>query len=158
MFIAFLLAVMFNCFVGRLAWVIGDSMEPNYHNRNLLFISVSTQNIKRNDVIVFKSKRGRLNEHLIKRVIGLPGETVEIKNGKVYINGDVFEGDLINDYIEDQGDFSEITLSNDEYYVLGDNRNNSRDSRWLGGIHLKQVSGIVRFDIFPPFIFEKSGA
>lgn len=119
--------------VGMRTSVIGDSMEPTLYNAQEILISRFAYKLsspKRGDVIVFLPN-GNQNTHLyVKRVIGLPGETVQILNGSVYIDGSLLEEDEQYDRMSDSGiAVNEITLANNEYFVLGDNRNSSEDSR-----------------------------
>ena len=87
-----------------------------------------------------------MNEKLIKRVIGLPGETVEYKDGKLYIDGKVMKDEYSK---STTNDFDKVTLGKDEYFVLGDNRAVSIDSRRLGPINKKDILGKARLVIFP---------
>ena len=131
--VAVFLAFVIIFSVGMRTSVIGDSMEPTLYNAQEILISRFAYKLsspKRGDVIVFLPN-GNQNTHLyVKRVIGLPGETVQILNGSVYIDGSLLEEDEQYDRMSDSGiAVNEITLANDEYFVLGDNRNSSEDSR-----------------------------
>lgn len=131
--VAIFLAFVIIFSVGMRTSVIGDSMEPTLYNAQEILISRFAYKLsspKRGDVIVFLPN-GNQNTHLyVKRVIGLPGETVQILNGSVYIDGSLLEEDEQYDRMSDSGiAVNEITLANDEYFVLGDNRNSSEDSR-----------------------------
>ena len=131
--VAVFLAFVIIFSVGMRPSVIGDSMEPTLYNAQEILISRFAYKLsspKRGDVIVFLPN-GNQNTHLyVKRVIGLPGETVQILNGSVYIDGSLLEEDEQYDRMSDSGiAVNEITLANDEYFVLGDNRNSSEDSR-----------------------------
>ena len=131
--VAVFLAFVIIFSVGMRTSVIGDSMEPTLYNAQEILISRFAYKLsspKRGDVIVFLPN-GNQNTHLyVKRVIGLPGETVQILNGSVYVDGSLLEEDEQYDRMSDSGiAVNEITLANDEYFVLGDNRNSSEDSR-----------------------------
>lgn len=131
--VAVFLAFVIIFSVGMRTSVIGDSMEPTLYNAQEILISRFAYKLsspKRGDVIVFLPN-GNQNTHLyVKRVIGLPGEKVQILNGSVYIDGSLLEEDEQYDRMSDSGiAVNEITLANDEYFVLGDNRNSSEDSR-----------------------------
>ena len=131
--VAVFLAFVIIFSVGMRTSVIGDSMEPTLYNAQEILISRFAYKLsspKRGDVIVFLPN-GNQNTHLyVKRVVGLPGETVQIQNGSVYIDGALLEEDEQYDKMSDSGiAVNEITLANDEYFVLGDNRNSSEDSR-----------------------------
>ena len=107
---------------------------------------------KKGDVIAFKRK-GSLNGHSsIKRVVGLPGETVQIKDGMIYINDTVYLEKKDYPLISDAGLAAEpIILGSTEYFVLGDNRNNSEDSRFadVGNVSIDEIEGKVWFVISP---------
>jgi len=132
-------------FVFTNVMVHGDSMYPTLHNKDIMIlnkISMKTGKIKRFDIVVVDA----MNEKIIKRVIGLPGETVEYKDGKLYIDGKETE-DKYND--GKTLDFTEVALGDDEYFVLGDNRAISVDSRRLGAIPKKKILGKAKLVIFP---------
>ncbi|MDD4625334.1 MAG: signal peptidase I [Candidatus Paceibacterota bacterium] len=132
--------------------VKGASMEPNYHSGDYLIIdeiSYRFNEPERGDVIVFKYPYN-LSDRYIKRVIGLPGETVEIKEGQIYISK---EGgvSIINEssYLPEKfikewknlDDLAPITLKENQYFVLGDNRNASSDSRRWGTLPEENIIG-----------------
>ena len=101
------------------------------------------------DIVVFKREDGRKN---VKRVIGLPGETVQIKNGLVYIDGSPLKAPEGLDLVSLAGRAeSPVLLSEDEYFLLGDNRDSSEDSRFpnIGNVKREQIQGKVWFRIFP---------
>ena len=127
--------------------VDGSSMEPNYHNGDVLKInSVAylTSEPQRYDVVAVHTP----SMDLIKRIIALPGETVRIdENGEVLINGEIIEDPFVKETItQDMRGLAvnTITLKDNEYFVMGDNRNASTDSRTIGPIQKKQIIGKVR--------------
>ena len=129
-------------------------MEPViYSGQNILInkVAYNLASPKRGDVIVFKPNGNKNSPYYIKRVIGLPGETVQINNGKVYINGSILSDDVSTDTKEAGIVATEITLDTDEYFVLGDNRNNSEDSRFkdVDFVPLKLVKGRALFCFWP---------
>lgn len=121
-------------FVGQRTRVSGDSMESALHNGDNLIvdkISYRFREPERYEIIVFPYKYQE-NTFYIKRIIGLPGETVQVKDGEVYINGELLGEEYGLEKIEDGKEglaIEPITLGEDEYFVLGDNRNHSSDSR-----------------------------
>ncbi len=105
--------------------------------------------IKRNDIVVLDESYD--NEIIIKRIIGLPGETVAIKNGKIYINNKEYDDKFA---YGETSDYDKITLGDDEYFILGDNRIVSKDSRYFGPVKEKEIIGKAIFRLFP---FNKIG-
>ena len=141
-------------FVGQRTIVIGDSMNPTLHeNENLITdkITYRFKEPKRFDIIVFPYK-DNTSKLLIKRIIGMPGETVQIKNGRVYINDHELNENYGNAIMNDGGVADNaIILGEDEYFVLGDNRNNSQDSRFasVGNVHRSDIIGRAWLRIWP---------
>ncbi len=128
-----ILAVLCNTFVLQRATVDGSSMETTLHDGDNLIIDKMSYRVsdpKRYDIIIL-DYRYEEGTYYVKRVIGLPGETIQIKDGKVYIDGEVLSSDdYCPEEIEDAGIAEKpITLGEDEFFVMGDNRNNSHDSR-----------------------------
>ena len=150
------IAIMFFVikYVGQRTVVIGDSMENTLQDGDNLITDKLTYRFmepKRFDIVVFPFKDNK-NQLLIKRIIGLPGETVQIMNGKVYINGYELNENYGNAIIESAGlAENPIVLGEDEYFVLGDNRNNSQDSRFesVGNIHRSDLIGRAWIRIWP---------
>ncbi|MFH1255515.1 MAG: signal peptidase I [bacterium] len=133
-------------------YVKGASMEPNFYDKEYLIvdeISFRLKNPERGDIIVFKYPRNP-EEYFIKRIIGLPGEKVQIKNGFVYIyNEKNPEGLKLEESYLPENDKTyglneeSVTLNSNEYYVLGDNRNFSKDSRSFGAVDGELIIGRV---------------
>lgn len=147
--------ILFILFVAQRTQVSGNSMYPTLHDRDNLIVDKISYRIhdpERYDVIVFPYKYEK-RTYFIKRIIGLPGETVQIDDeGNIYIDGEVLEEDYGYEPIDYPGLAAEpITLSNDEYFVLGDNRNNSEDSRFedVGIINREDIIGRAWVRIFP---------
>lgn len=147
-------------FVGQRTQVQGESMEPTLHDGDNLIVDKITYRFndpKRFDIIVFPF-RYKENTYYIKRIIGLPGETVQITNdGKIYINQEELKEGYGKEVILDPGNaYTPITLGEDEYFVLGDNRNNSSDSRSssVGIIQRDDIIGRAWVRIWP---FSKFG-
>lgn len=142
-------------FVGQRTVVDGRSMNPNLNDGDNLIVeklSYRFRDPQRFDIIVFPPQ-GAPNEHYIKRIIGLPGETVQIDyEGNIYINGEILEEDYGLETIQNPGRAAEpITLGEDEYFVLGDNRNNSTDSRTekVGNVKRNTITGRAWVRIWP---------
>lgn len=128
----------------------GDSMKDFLKNGDVILIKKNYNEINRYDVVILKTDGVGIKGKVIKRVIGMPGETIQILNGYVYINGVKLEDDVVNIKMVFSGIAeNEIVLDDDEYFVLGDNRNASEDSRneWLGIVESNQVVGIYFFKI-----------
>ena len=120
-------------YVGQRTMVSGDSMETTLSNGDNLIvdkISYRFRDPERYDIIVFPYKYEE-NTYYIKRIIGMPGETIHIMDGYVYINGELLESDIYGNEVMEYANLasSPITLGEDQYFVLGDNRNHSSDSR-----------------------------
>ena len=142
-------------FVGQRTQVQGESMEPMLQDGDNLIVDKITYHFKapqRFDIIVFPFQY-KEDTYYIKRIIGLPGETVQITGaGTIYIDGEVLEEGYGREVIRDPGNaYSPVTLGEDEYFVLGDNRNNSSDSRSssVGLIHRKDIIGRAWVRIWP---------
>ena len=130
--VVFLAFVLMFCF-GTKTSVIGDSMMPALYNGQQILIDKFIYKLsspKRGDVIVFQPNGNENTHYYEKRIIGLPGETIQIIDGYVYVNGSKLDEDDTYDLIEDPGIAKdELILQPYEYFVLGDNRNSSEDSR-----------------------------
>lgn len=136
--------------------VKGSSMYPTLEDSDYLLVSRQAYNIgepDRGDIVVFPHVEGNGDEVLyIKRVIGVPGDHVEIEDGEVYINGVMQEEEYINgDYTEGDVD---CKVPQGEIYVLGDNRGNSSDSRFFGTVEADEVVGTAFIRLYP---FNKIG-
>lgn len=146
-FVAILLAFVLVYCVGMTTSVIGISMQPTLENSEKIMVNRFVYMIsspKQNDVIVFVPN-GSVNSHYyVKRVVGTPGDTVQIVDGHLYINDDLFAYEDKYDEMAHAGIAeNKITLKKGEFFVLGDNRNNSEDSRSanIGIINKKNIIG-----------------
>lgn len=141
-------------FVGQRTEVSGSSMETTLSDNDQLIVDKMTYRFrdpKRYDIVVFPYQY-QDNTYYIKRIIGLPGETVQILSGMVYIDGMRLDEHYGNEIMENPGIAEEpLTLGEDEYFVLGDNRNNSSDSRAsdVGLIHRKDLIGRAWIRVWP---------
>lgn len=130
--------------------VSGESMVPALDGGELMLLKKYDTSYKRFDIVVVnKNVEG---DNLIKRVIGMPGERIKYRNGKLYINDEVIDDKYA--YGETRN-FKEITLGEDEYFLMGDNREISLDSRLLGVIKNREIEGTVGIILFP---FNKLGS
>ena len=148
-FIAFVIIWYF----GMRVSVIGDSMNPELSNGDITLINKVVYNMstpKRGDVIAFKPNGNESSHYYIKRIVGLPGETIEIQDGKILVNGKKIKERYQTTEIDDIGVLSEpMKLGNNEYFVLGDDRQNSEDSRNIdiGNVKRTDIEGKVWFVI-----------
>ncbi len=142
-------------FVGQRTQVQGSSMEPKLSNEDNLIvdkISYRFHDPERFDIVVFPF-RYEENIFYIKRVIGLPGETIRIdEKGNILINGEILEESYGKEVIQSPGRaYEEIVLADDEYFLMGDNRNNSTDSRdpSVGNVRRDEIVGRAWLRIWP---------
>lgn len=121
--------------------VVGNSMEPTLEEYQMLLAdrTVKAEEYERNDIVVVKVD----NMHVIKRVIGLPGETVQIIDSNIYINNEKIEDVYVGNDFESRNLSTPITLQNNEFIVLGDNRNFSYDSRDFGPVFYEDFVGRI---------------
>lgn len=145
---AILLAFLITHFVGQRTLVLSCSMEPNLHENQQLIVDKLTYHFRRPEraeIVVIDMGEDEIP--LIKRVIGLPGETLEIKDNRVLIDGQV----LSEPYLAEayQRDYGPVTIPKDAVFVMGDNRNNSRDSRMIGTITLDRIVSRAWVRVWP---------
>lgn len=148
---AFIIAYVLKTFIFQIAYVKGPSMQPTLYQGQVLIVSKISYRVgepKRGEIVVINDKLE--NKDLIKRVIGLPGETIEIKDGSVYIDGNLLSPDYTDIPTYENG-FKKAKASDNQYFVLGDNRTESRDSRsdTLGFVKEKNIIGKAVFRIWP---------
>lgn len=145
---------MLHMYVGRRAVINGSSMNPTLCDGQqtiMTYCSDRDTHPERFDIVIaYTDFNG--GEYIVKRVIGLPGETVQIKNGNVWINGEQLDDPYGSVPMEEAGTFClPHTLRSDEYFLLGDNRNDSEDSRFIdvGPIHQNDICGRVVWSLTP---------
>lgn len=145
--IAIVVIILIRTYIISPIRVDGPSMNNTLSNNDLLFLKKYEHDYERYNIIVFKFGKDKL----IKRVIGLPGEEIEIKNNLVYINGEVIEEPYLDEENLDSnsGDMEKITVPAGTYFVMGDNRRESFDSRYFGPISKNQIFGVADFRIYP---------
>ncbi|MCL2500086.1 MAG: signal peptidase I [Defluviitaleaceae bacterium] len=157
-FVAIGLAVLFifvtRNFLFRMAHVDGNSMEPTLSNGNIVVLNrlgwlVSGPRV--NDIVAFPYRMDP-SENFIKRVIGLPGDTVDIVDGAFYVNGVLLEDAFTHERIADRWDTNfPVTIPEGTVFVLGDNRNGSKDSRFssVGNVPISEIVGRVSVRVWP---------
>ena len=148
--IVVIVVILIRSFIVTPAVVDGQSMEDTLYNNNVVILNkldYKLNDIKRFDVVVLKYN----GEKLIKRVIGLPGEHVEYKDGNLYIDGFLTEDNYGKTGTDDfkLETLGYLNIPGDMYFVVGDNRSNSADSRILGLIKKDDILGSVSYRIFP---------
>ncbi|TDT51239.1 signal peptidase I [Fonticella tunisiensis] len=148
--IAAVVAFSIKTFLFDIIEVSGTSMLPTLHDKDRVAIekiTLYTKDIKRGEIVILDpGTKGR--GIYIKRVIGLPGETIEIKNGNVYINGEILHENYLRSGTYTDIDMK-VTIPEDSVFVMGDNRQVSEDSRIIGPIPIKNLKGHALFRIFP---------
>ncbi|RPJ01134.1 MAG: signal peptidase I [Chloroflexi bacterium] len=131
--------------------VDGASMQPNFHTSERVIVDRITMLLTgpaRGDVVVLDSPKVD-DELLIKRVIGLPNETITISEGRVYVNGELLQEAYISGYCDYSSCNGEWNLGPDEFFVLGDNRSHSLDSHSFGPVSRSSIVGIARVRYWP---------
>lgn len=154
--VAFVIMMLLNLFVFNLSMVKGQSMRPTLVESDRLFVNKMVYHFgepARSDVIVLRdpSEDVGKKDYLVKRIVGLPGDTIEVKDHHLYVNG-VRQTESYTDIEVQDPDFGPITLEPDHFFVMGDNRHEgkSKDSRVFGSITSSEIVGKAEF-IFWPF-------
>lgn len=143
--IIIIVVIIIRTFIFTPVVVNGPSMMNTLHNGDVMIldkIGMKIGGIKRFDIVVIQTGKTKI----IKRVIGMPGETISYHDNKLYINGKEVSDNHSNEITYD---FEEVKIPDGEYYVLGDNRTDSVDSRILGTIHKNEILGHATFIIYP---------
>ena len=140
-----MIVILIRMFIISPVRVDGTSMYPTLSNNEFLLLSKYDQSYDRFDIVVLKYR----NERLVKRIIGLPGETVEYKNNTLYINGKEMEEPFINTNTDDfnLNELGYDKIPENYYFVVGDNRGSSLDSRMIGLINKKDLQGTIKLSI-----------
>lgn len=145
---ALILAMVVHLFLAQATVVFGQSMEPNLHPHQRLIVDKISYRLhapQRNDIVVIDLPS--TEELLVKRIVAMPGEVVEIRSGVVYVNGQPIAEPFPHD--TSPIDMTPTTLGPLSYFVLGDNRSNSNDSRAFGPVTLNQILGRVWLRYWP---------
>lgn len=145
---ALVLALVVHLFLAQATVVFGQSMEPNLHPHQRLIVDKISYRLhapQRNDIVVIRLPD--MDELLVKRIVALPGELVEIRAGVIYVNGAAVAEPFPHDMTP--YDMPPIILSPLSYFVLGDNRGNSNDSRSFGPVTLDEILGRVWLRYWP---------
>ncbi len=145
---ALFLALVVHLFLAQATVVFGQSMEPNLHPYQRLIVDKISYRLnapQRNDIVVIRLPD--MDELLVKRIVALPGERVEIRGGVIYVNGDAVAEPFPHDMTP--YDMAPIVLGPLSYFVLGDNRSNSNDSRAFGPVALDEILGRVWLRYWP---------
>lgn len=153
--VAIVAVLLIRSFLFTLIRVDGPSMQDTLLNNDRLIVTVLDMKLngpERFDVVILHYP-GKTDQY-VKRVIGMPGETLEVKSGVLYINGEAIEEPFLSDsrttrFDMPYSDFGPIEIGEDEYFVMGDNRDNSNDSRNVGLITRDMFVGKVRYIIWP---------
>ncbi len=146
---AVVIALFINLFLAQATQVLGQSMEPTLHSSQRVVIEKITYRFhgpRRGDIVVIDSPNQ--SEMLIKRVVGLPGETVEVRNGRVYVNGALLEEEWT--VKQSGGNYGPQTVPPLHVFVLGDNRSASNDSRSFGPVAIEDIVGHAWISYWPP--------
>ena len=142
-------------YMGQRVSTIGDSMSPLLKNGDVVLTNRIVYNAttpKRGDIIIFKPKGNNNDHYYIKRIVGMPGETIQVIENNIYINGKKLDEDYATSKISDAGIIGEPTkIASDEYFVLGDDRENSEDSRNadIGNVKRSYIYGKAWFVVSP---------
>ncbi len=146
-FLIILAILLIRLFIITPVRVDGPSMNPTLENKQILLLSKYSKHYERFDIVVFNYAK----QKLVKRIIGLPGEKIEFKNNKLYINNKEIEEDFGHMETEDfsLSDIGYETIPDNMYFLVGDNRTNSLDSRYIGLVSDSDIEGVVHFSIWP---------
>lgn len=140
--IILILVILLRAFVMTPVRVKGASMDTTLKDGEIMILN-KLANFDRGDIVVVQTP----NDRVIKRIVGLEGEEIEGKNGNIYINGKLYEEKYVSSRMKD---FEKVKVPKNHYFVLGDNRYVSFDSRGFGPVQKENVLGKARLIIFPP--------
>lgn len=148
---SFVIGGLIHTFVATPFRISGISMEPNFADGQFILVDKLSSFVsqpKRGDVVVLKFPANPSKKLFIKRIVGLPGETVEVAHGGVAVNGVPLTEAFLPEGVSTEPDVTKV-LGYQEYFVLGDNRPNSNDSRYWGPLPEEDVIGVARLSLSP---------
>src|SRR5579859_2419515 len=151
LFFSVIVSLFIILFVYQPVKVEGGSMEPGLEDQERIFINklvYRLEAIERGDIIVFRYPRDQ-RKNFIKRVIGLPGDRVRVTNGRVYLNGMLTQEPYVPELYQDSRSSAEIVIPSDSYFVMGDHRTMSNDSRDFGPVARDLIYGKAVFGYWP---------
>jgi len=149
-----ILLALVNTFWLSVFVVDGESMEPNLHDKEFVVWRKSTDDsdkLKRGDIVLVKYPGDPEHKRYVKRVVALPGEKIQIRHEKVYIDDKIIDESYLPVYFLTEPD-GVWTMKENEYFIMGDNRENSNDSRFFGAVERRFVLGHALAVIFPRFL------
>lgn len=145
-FLIIVVVLFIKTFIVAPVLVNGSSMYPTLEDKDFLLLNRMDKSYERFDIVVVEYR----GEKLVKRIIGMPGETIEYKDKKLYINGKEMEDQFASVTYEFKLENLSLTkIPDDSYFILGDNRNNSIDSRRIGPVHKDDIQGKIVYGIVP---------
>lgn len=139
--------ITFRLFFGSLNVVSGTSMDSTLADGDRLIAIDSIEQMDRGSIVV-AAPNAMDNERIVKRVVAVEGDTIEFNGKEIYLNGKLLEEDYVKEEV-DHFYYGEMTLSEGEVFVMGDNRNNSLDSRSIGAISTEEIEGLVVYRFYP---------
>lgn len=152
-----IIGILFSQFILQRNTVYGESMVPTLYSRDELLVEKVSRffgGISRGDIVTCKSHLGNSEQdtNIVKRVIGIPGDHIVIKDGCVYIDNHLLTEEYLDPEVTTSAfsdAFQDVLLADDEYYVMGDNRSHSQDSRFFGPVKKKDITGEVLIRFYP---------
>ena len=148
---ALLVALLIKTFLLQAFYIPSPSMTPTLQVDDRVLVnklSYDLHGVHRGDIVVFRGPQQGPEKDLIKRVVGLPGDIVEGRDGHVVVNGEQLEESYLPDGVQTTA-FGPVTIADDHYWVMGDNRPNSSDSRVFGAIAESQIIGRAFVKVWP---------
>jgi signal peptidase I len=140
-------------FVVEAFYIPTESMIPTLEVGDRVFVNKFVYRFaqpERGDVVVFKSVEDGGDEELIKRIVGVPGDEIIVRNGVLFVNNERWEESYVNSELRDGSFFGPMTVPEGKVFVMGDNRGNSRDSRFFGPVPMENIEGKAFVIFWPP--------